>query len=258
MIVSSLFGQTTTLYKISPKEYSNTAVIICPGGSYYWLDMKSEGKIVAEWLSENNISAYVLKYPTSSWLSFFFHIRSPYRSQYPAQLESLKEALKIVKNEGFENVGVMGFSAGGHLAVNSAVSIKDSLAPDFVTAIYPVVTMKSPYVHKRSRRGLLGERRSKKTCMQDSLSLELHAEKISCPLFLVNCKDDKTVDYRNSELLYNAMLKNPNSKITYIQFNTGGHGFGADDSKANEEAILWKESWILWLKENINFKILQK
>lgn len=255
MAASALYGQTMTLHETVPKNTSNTAVIVCPGGSYYWLGMKDEGRRVAEWLNANGIASFVLEYPTSGWASFFFHIRSPHRSVYPAQLESLKAALKIVKSQGFENVGVMGFSAGGHLVLNAAIAIKDSLAPDFVSAIYPVVSMREPYVHKRSRRGLLGERKCRDPKMHDSLSIELHAGEISCPLFLMNCVDDKTVDYHNSVMLHEAMLKNRNSHLlTYIQYQTGDHGFGANEEKMYGEAVSWKPTWLEWLKSKTKFK----
>ncbi len=250
-------GQTIKVYKNTPfdNQSSNTAVIVCPGGSYYWHDKNAESKQVSQWLTAEGITVYVLEYPTSGWGSFFFHIRSPRRSQYPAQLDAVRSVLKLAYQEGYENVGILGFSAGGHLALNAAEAIHDATAPDFVGAIYPVVTMNEPYVHKRSRRGLLGERRRNDQAMRDSLSLELHVDKLSCPVFLVNCKDDPVVDYQNSVIFNDAMRENGKSNlITYIQYPEGGHGFGADPDKTNSETIKWKQQWLEWLKSVVKTK----
>jgi dipeptidyl aminopeptidase/acylaminoacyl peptidase len=111
-------------------------------------------------------------------------------------------------------------------------------APSFVAAIYPVVTMRKPYVHKRSRRGLLGEYLKLNRKMQDSLSLELHADRVECPVFLSNCKDDNVVDYHNSVLMDSALTaaRKPHS---YLQYATGGHGYGIKNSNWLEEFLNW-------------------
>lgn len=252
-------GQTASVSVKYPTSgtVSNTAVIVCPGGSYYWLDKDGESVLVSQWLASNGITAFVLEYPTSGWASFFFHIRRPDHNQYPSQLDALKWALKLAKNQGFENIGVMGFSAGGHLALNAAIDTHDTIAPDFVTAIYPVVSLNEPYAHSRSRRGLLGERRRNSLAMRDSLSIELHANRIDCPVFLMNCIDDPVVDYHNSVILNESMERNGKSNlITYIQYAEGGHGFGADPLKTVGETIKWKERWLDWLKTATDFKTL--
>lgn len=251
-LTSVATGQTITEF-VCENNTNNTAVIVCPGGSYYWHDKYNENIAVAQWLNDNGISAYVLKYPVSGWASFFFHIRRANKNQYPHQLNSLYDALKFVKSKGYERVGLMGFSAGGHLVLNAAESVIGSLSPDFVTAIYPVITMNEPYVHTRSRRGLLGERRQHSQIMRDSLSLELHTEKINCPVFIMNCMDDPTVDYHNVNLFVDAMLKNHNSdKCYFLQYETGGHGFGVNPDKTSSEAIKWKDEWLRWIDEILN------
>lgn len=246
-------GQTSTIYKYTPDSISKTAVVVCPGGSYYWLAKKTEGKDVAKWLNDNHITAYVLEYSTSGWASFFFHIRSSKRNQYPQQLDQLIRAIHAAKLDGYEKVGVMGFSAGGHLALNVAIDPTVVYKPDFVTAIYPVITMNEPYVHARSRRGLLGERRQHSQTMRDSLSIELHTNNINCPVFIMNCKDDPTVDYHNANLFKEAMLNNPISdKCCFLQYETGGHGFGVNPDKTSTEAIKWKDEWLKWFTNKIN------
>ncbi len=123
-----------------------------------------------------------------------------------------------------------------------------SLRPDFIVPIYPVVTMKAKCVHKRSRRGALGEGKSISKQMKDSLSLENHIRTDMPPTYLMNCVDDPIVDYHNSELLDSAMTsKGVNHR--YVQYRTGGHGFGADPKKTTSEAIAWKEDFINWINE---------
>ena len=126
-----------------------------------------------------------------------------------------------------------------------------SLKPNFVAPIYPVVTMSNKdFVHKRSRRGLLGEWKKNKSYMKDSLSLEKNIPNDCPPVFLMNCKDDPVVKYQNSELLDSALsAKGINHK--YIQYETGGHGFGANPLKTSTEAINWRNEFIKWLNQII-------
>jgi len=122
--------------------------------------------------------------------------------------------------------------------------------PDFVVPVYPVVTLRqAPYVHKRSRRALLGEYRKWNQMWRDSLSLEEHITSTMPPTFLVNCQDDPIVHYHNSELLDSALTAHQ-IPHRYLQFNTGGHGFGSDTIKAGPEAIAWKKAFIDWVNNN--------
>lgn len=123
-----------------------------------------------------------------------------------------------------------------------------SLRPDFVAPIYPVVTMTETVTHKRSRRALLGEWGKRSQLMRDSLSLERHVPADCPPVFLVNCKDDPIVEYHNSELLDSA-LTSRNIPHTYIQYKTGGHGFGASDTKGTEESRQWRKAFLLFIKD---------
>jgi acetyl esterase/lipase len=139
----------------------------------------------------------------------------------------------------------MGFSAGGHLVMSSVELFDKSEWPAFVVPVYPVVTMTEPCVHKRSRRALLGESRVRNRRLCDSLSLERHVPDGCPPVFLVNCKDDPTVDYRNSELLDSALTAH-HVPHTYIQYKTGGHGFGASDVKGTAECRQWRTAFLEW------------
>lgn len=245
---------------------NNIACIVCPGGSYFWLDKKTEGIGVAEWLQSQGISAFVLEYRVGGVPAFITHYRLISRGhRYPDMLQDVQRAIQLVRENADkyhidpDKLGVMGFSAGGHLAAMSGlffdtdvlsefgIKPKVSLRPDFIAPIYPVVSMTDNSVHKRSRRGLLGEGKAISKEMKDSLSLEKHIRQDTPPAYLMNCIDDPIVNYHNSELLDSAMTaKGVTHK--YVQFKTGGHGFGATASKTTEEAITWKENFINWLK----------
>ena len=232
---------------------NNTAVIVCPGGSYFWHDMKTEGEAVASWLNENGISAFVLRYRTAYVPAFLFRFRYVFRgNRYPDPQDDLKQAIKYIKDHSEEfrinphHVGAMGFSAGGHLVMSAAEFFKEEDKPFFVAPIYPVVTMTEDCVHKRSRRALLGDSRVRNKDLRDSLSLEKHVPADCPPVFLVNCKDDPIVDYRNSVLLDKALTEK-SIPHKYIQYETGGHGFGASDSKGTPESREWKIEFINWI-----------
>ena len=229
-----------------------TAVIVCPGGSYCWHDMKTEGTVVARWLQANGISAFVLKYRVQGVMPYILHSRLLLRGhQYPDALEDLQQAISFVREHAEEyhinpsQIGVMGFSAGGHLAMLSAE--QPHTRPDFIAAIYPVVSMSHPCTHKRSRRALLGEYRKHNKTMCDSLSVEKHVQKDCPPVFLVNCKDDPVVKPRNAELLDSALTAQ-GIEHRYIQYQTGGHGFGASNTKGTAECRAWKDEFLRWIK----------
>ena len=213
---------------------------------------------MAQWLQKNGISAFVLDYRTAEWPAFAFCTRLFYRGhQYPDAQKDLQQAILHVKDHAMEyridttRVGAMGFSAGGHL-VMSVAEVYDSFRsrPDFVVPVYPVVSLSAECTHKRSRRGILGEYRKYDRALRDSLSLEKHVPQDCPPVFLVNCVDDPVVDYRNSELLDSALTAMGIEHV-YLQYQTGGHGFGASDVKGTEECRQWRRKFLQWFDKVI-------
>lgn len=236
---------------------NNVAVIVCPGGSYFWHDMDAEGAAVGKWLQAHGISAFVLRYRTAGFWAFFTRYRYLFRgNRYPDALNDLRETLEEVRSHadvyGIDagKVGAMGFSAGGHLVMSAGELLEKKDRPAFIVPIYPVVTMTDKCVHKRSRRALLGEWGKNRLALRDSLSLERHVPDDCPPVFLVNCKDDPIVKYRNSELLDSALTAH-NVPHQYIQYQTGGHGFGATEHKGTAECRQWKNEFLKWLKKCI-------
>lgn len=236
------------------KGGTDIAVIVCPGGSYFWHDMDAEGRCVAEWLQANGISAFLLKYRTAQTPAFVLRYRYLFRGvRYPDAQADLQQALSVVRSRAAElgidpaKVGAMGFSAGGHLVMSGAEQFPAQERPSFVAPIYPVVTMVEECVHKRSRRALLGDSRKNNQQLRELLSLERNVPADCPPVFLVNCQDDPIVQYRNAELL-DAALTERAILHRYLQYQTGGHGFGASQTKGTPECRQWKDAFMDWIK----------
>lgn len=264
---------TLTPYLPEADHYGLPAFIVCPGGSYFWLDVEHEGVMVAEWLRDQGYAAFLLQYRTGGWFDFVFRSRATFGggNQHPDMIADLQRSIQLVR-ENWQNLGIdprmvgaMGFSAGGHLVMSAAelygtdflaplgIETTVSLRPDFVAPIYPVVTMEQECVHKRSRRGLLGERRERNTVLRDSLSLEKHVRPDGPPVFLLNCVDDPIVDYRNSNLLDSALIANKVPHF-FVQYKIGGHGFGADPQRFSDETRQWQATFLQWFKELLKSK----
>lgn len=255
------YDMSVTMTEFLPEGEPEYAVIVCPGGSYHWLDWQAEGIEVAKWLASEGIAAYVLKYRTAGKIEFAAKYRTFIRGhRFPDMQSDLQRAIQLVreKHPGIP-LGAMGFSAGGHLVMSAGEYFRTnflsaygiypevSLRPDFVAPIYPVVTLSdNRYAHSRSRLGLLGEWTVMSAKMRDSLSLEKHVKPDTPPVFLFNCVDDPIVKYQNSELLDSALTTAGVSHV-YIQKPTGGHGFGAQKSRMNNDTCTWQESFINWL-----------
>ena len=232
---------------------SRMAIIVCPGGSYHWLDIEGEGHEVGRWFQQQGISAFVLRYRVPGWMAWFTGYRYLFRGvRHPDMYNDGQRAMQYLHQHASDYgidtnlIGMIGFSAGGHLVMHQAC-YPGRYRPAFVAPIYPVVTMREACVHKRSRRGILGEYGKYSPDMRDSLSLERHIPADCPPVFIVNCKDDPIVHYHNSELLDSALTAR-HIPHRYIQYQTGGHGFGVSDIKGTHECRPWKWEFLQWLK----------
>jgi acetyl esterase/lipase len=155
-------------------------------------------------------------------------------------------------------LGVMGFSAGGHLVIMAGSFYKEnylekigiktniSLRPDFVVPVYPVVSMQDSLAHLRSKNNLLGKNYTKE--MMNKFSMELQIPDDMPPVFLVTAKDDPVVNYHNSVELDKA-LTNKNIKHEFLLYETGGHGYGMSEERGGETAK-WNVFFKEWLIEN--------
>lgn len=259
LLCTALHAQWLVPYQ--PEGEPKAAVVVCPGGSYFWLDKTGEGELVGNWLASEGIVAYVLHYRTGGWFHFTFHTRALFGgNRHPAMIEDLQRAITLVRQQFDGPVGAMGFSAGGHLVMSAGEFFTTdftgradgaNLRPDFVASVYPVVSMRDPCTHKRSRRGLLGEGRTGDRALRDSLSLELHVRPDTPPVFLLRCDDDPVVDPKNADLL-DAALTEKGVPHRTVRYRSGGHGFGADKEKFTEETAGWQAAFLEWLEE-INY-----
>ncbi|MDR2906511.1 MAG: alpha/beta hydrolase [Bacteroidales bacterium] len=214
---------------IAPKDVANgAAVIICPGGGYVGVSYIKEGSEIARWFNERGISAFVLFYRMPNG-----HPEIP--------LKDAQTAMDIIRNRAPEwnidtkKIGIMGFSAGGHLASTVGTHFTDEkYRPAFMILGYPVVTMKDDGSHKGSRKALLGENPSEELILR--YSNELHVTAQTPPTFIYHCSDDKTVPVANSENLINA-IKSFGTLATLMVYDQGGHGFGM--RKRDIEADVW-------------------
>ena len=253
--VKGMEKQPSVMYMHEPKENkTKTAVIVCPGGSYHHLGLYNEGYCSAKWFSENGITAFMLKYRTNE--SLYNH---------PAMLEDIQRAIQIVRENAAEfgidasKVGVIGYSAGGHLVTMAGefgkrfneleklgIETAVSLRPDFVMPIYPVVSMQDDISHKWSRRSLLGKNQTQER--KDLFSMELQVPDNMPPTYIVVCKDDNVVDYNNSLRLYDALLeKNINDCELHV-YEWGKHGFGMLNGPFMKE-FKWNEPLLEWIKK---------
>lgn len=253
LLLILLMSLRLTPYLADSASNTGVAIVVCPGGSYSWLDTKTEGIAVAEWLQKEGINAYVLRYhvPTVSTVTGARILGLGWH--WPAMLTDVEQALRYVyehaEADGVDTtmIGVMGFSAGGHLTMSSYLYNQTPYKPSFLCPIYPVVTMSDPELtHRRSRRGVLGWWGHFNMEMRDSLSLEKQISPQCPPVFLVNCQDDPVVRYQNSQLLDSALTANAVEHI-YIQYRTGGHGFGASEAKGTPECREWKKEFLQWI-----------
>ncbi len=221
-----------------PKKPNGQMVIVCPGGGYKYTSSYNEGVYVAEWMISKGITVAVVKYrmPNGHW-------------EIP--LTDVQNAFRYCRGRaaewGVSQIGVMGFSAGGHLAATTTnMFVDDITRPDFSVLIYPVITMEDGITHKGTKRLLLGEAGKwddkGKTVLQWQADMEKYNSLLytysidnqvnkNTPIsFVAHCTDDRTVPIENAIRYYRSLVKNGVSSEMHI-YPTGGHGWGFSWSK---------------------------
>lgn len=217
------------LLHTAPTRPNGAALIVCPGGGYRILSMKNEGRAVAEWLAPQGVRVFVLKSRLKEY-------------KFPAQLQDVLQAVRIVRARSAEwgvdpkRIGVLGFSAGGHLASMAATLFDDpagkvegqayadvSARPDFAGLVYPVISMEAGVTHGGSRDNLLGKNPSAELVQRTSTDRQVTAR--TPPTFLVHTGVDTAVPVENSLRFYQALQKAKVPAELHV-YPVGPHGFG--------------------------------
>ena len=240
---------TLTICLPEKDKANGAAVMICPGGGYGFVSMEHEGTKIADWLNSIGIAAFVLNYRQSG------------RGYgYPAPLQDAQRAMKVVRSRADEwnidpqRIGIMGFSAGGHLASSIGTHFKNKYydqqddydkadcRPDFMILVYPVITMEDSYTHKGSQMNLLG--RNADPNMIEKYSNEKQVTSETPPTFLVHSSEDGTVPVENSVNFYLALRKAKVPAEMHI-YRKGGHGTGIE--KRNGVISTWTDRCMQWM-----------
>lgn len=247
--ISNVSNPTMSVYLPAKGKANGAAVIICPGGGYARLAIYHEGYDVAAEFNKMGVAAFVLKYrlPGDRIMSI----------KETGPLQDAQEAIKIVRKRAKEwnidinKVGIMGFSAGGHLAstvgthFNTAVSENKeniNLRPDFMILIYPVISFSDSLMHKGSRDNLMGQTPTAEKKIAYSADQQVNAQ--TPPTFLVHAQDDKSVKVGNSIKLYESLTKNGIPAEMHIYPN-GGHGFGLNNKTTQDKWIDHLKNWMI-------------
>ena len=256
LIISNISRPTLTLY-LPPKAKANgTAVVICPGGGYWINAAGHEGAAIAKKLNEWGIAAFVLKYRIPNDAIMLNKEIGP--------LQDAQQAIKLVRDNAMawqvnpNRVGIMGFSAGGHLASTAGTHYKHvvipntentKLRPDFMVLGYPVVSFQDNIGHIGSRDQLIGKNPSQQK--KDEYSNEMQVTDDTPPTFLVHAGDDDAVPVQNSIVFYDALQKHHVPAEMHI-YQAGGHGFGLNNKTTKDQWIERLRNWLDgngWLKK---------
>ena len=249
--ISNVIQPTLTVFMPDRAKANGTSVIICPGGGYARLAIDHEGYDVAKRLNEMGVAAFVLKY------------RLPNDRSQPdktiAPLLDAQQALRMVRqlapkyNLNPERIGLMGFSAGGHLAATAGTRFAQpvgdnpgpaSVRPAFLVLLYPVISFSDSLKHTGSRDNLIGAAASPDLVRRYSSELQVSAQ--TPPTFLVHAEDDKTVPVQNSLVFYDA-LRRHNVPAELHVYPKGGHGFGLNNATTKDQ---WADRLQNWLDAN--------
>jgi acetyl esterase/lipase len=240
----------TLSYRPPAGKPTGIAMIVCPGGGYARLAMSNEPAGIADRLSREGIATFVLKYRLKEY-------------GFPAPLQDVLRAVRLLRSRAGEfgirpdRIGVMGASAGGHVAAMAATMFDapegrtgaalDSIGarPDFVALLYPVITMRPPFAHADSVRNLLGPAPAEG--LLDRLSLERHVRADMPPMFLVHTAEDRSVPLENSVLFYQA-IRAAGGRAELHLYERGPHGFGTRPDLGTTSG--WVDRWFDWLRAN--------
>ncbi len=245
--ISEVTVPTLTVYPANPAKANGTAVIIFPGGGYTILAASHEGSDVAKVLNDMGVTAFVLKYRLPNDNAQIDKTIAPLQDAKQAIRSVRKDAIKYGINPN--KIGIMGFSAGGHLAATTGthfdkqvgeLASEISVRPDFMILGYPVITFKE-FGHAGSREKLVGKNPDQ--ALIDEYSNELHVTKETPPTFLVHAGDDMAVPVKNSLVFYEALQKNGVSAELVI-YPKGGHGFGLNNKTTKEK---WMDNVKNWM-----------
>lgn len=246
--VAFVTSPTLTIFIPAKQNAARSAVIICPGGGYSRLAITHEGYDVARALNDSGITAFVLKYrlPNDSCMS----------DKRIGPLQDLQHAIQLVRKKAQEwnidssKVGILGFSAGGHLVATAATLFDKanlpgvSARPAFAIMIYPVISFTSDLAHAGSKEKLLGKNPNPGDV--SSFSTEQQVSAVTPPCFLVHAIDDKTVPIGNTLAFFTA-LQTHKIKSSMIIYQAGGHGFGMTNPMTGEK---WLPSVLSWMRLN--------
>jgi acetyl esterase/lipase len=247
-----LVSRPTLSVWLPPAGKANgTAVIVCPGGGYLHLAMTHEGTDVARMLNELGVTAFVLKYRLPNDETMTDKTIGP--------LQDAQRAIQLVRERAGEwgvnpaRVGILGFSAGGHLASTAGTHFNKpyidnphniSLRPDFMVLLYPVISFSDSIGHRGSRDNLIGLHPSPAVIREYSNEFQVTAE--TPPTFLAHCGDDRVVPVANSVHFYEALQSNGVSAEMHI-YPKGGHGFGLYNPTSKDQ---WPDRLRNWMDTN--------
>ena len=240
-----------TVFLPDPSKASGAAVLICPGGGYGTLAFDHEGNAIAAWLNDNGIAGIILKYRLPSDRIMTDKSIGP--------LQDAQEAMRVIRRNATvwkidpKRVGVIGFSAGGHLAstisthyADKVYDVKDNISarPDFSLLIYPVISMDTTITHRGSRNNLIGIDPTERNVLRFSNEKQITSD--TPPAFLVHSSDDNAVPVMNSIGYYMGLQKKKIPAELHI-FQKGGHGYGLAPNGGTESS--WPALCIKWMKQ---------
>jgi acetyl esterase/lipase len=250
LIVDHITKPTLTVYEPLKEKRNGAAVIICPGGGYGVLAAGHEGVDVAKVFNNAGVTAFVLRYrlPKDECMN---------NKEYVPLMDA-QQAIYFVRSHAqqyhldINKIGIMGFSAGGHLASTAGTHFDPvrkeltnaNIRPDFMLLIYPVISFNDTIGHLGSRDNLIGKDPDKK--LVHLFSNEEQVTSKTPPTFLVHASDDDGVIPENSIRFYQALLKNKIPAELHL-YEHGGHGFGLNNTTTNED---WFKSCIDWMRSN--------